>query len=178
MFERLIDLILDLSKWAAPVVWVQPWEGGVRITSLGRFQRISAVGPGLHFKVPFLQLIELADVAATTINLPPQSLTSHDGRPVTASGIVKYSIKDVRPLFTAVVDREDVLRDVALGAIAEAIELRTWDAIMAQRAEIRREIRGAIAKAVNDYGYKIERFTFSDLGAVRTIRLMQEVPQK
>lgn len=178
MLERLIDVLLDLSKWAAPVVWVQPWEAAVRITSLGSRQRVTAIGPGLHAKMPFLQLIETADVAATTINLPPQSLTSRDGKSVTAAGIVKYMIKDVRPLFTAVVDREDVLRDVALGAIAEAVEHRTWEELIADRPLVRREVRASITKEVAHYGYKVERFTFSDLSQGRTIRLMQELPQK
>jgi len=178
MFERLIDLLLDLSKWLSPVAWIQPWEAGVRITSFGRWQRVRALGPGLHLKLPVFQLIEATAAATTTANLPPQSLTSRDGRAVTAAGVIKYSIKDPTPLFSRLVGREDAIRDVALGAIARAVRARTWDEVVSQADAMEREIRAAIATEAKPWGYKVERFTFSDLGVVRTIRLMQELPQE
>jgi regulator of protease activity HflC (stomatin/prohibitin superfamily) len=178
VFDRLLDVALELSKWAAPVAHIQPWEGGVRITSFLSRQRVRAIGPGLHFKIPFIQIIETTEVVTTTQNLPPQSLTTKDGKSVTVSGIIKFSIKDVVPLFTSVVDREDVLRDVALGAIHRAVRSREWGEIIKDQGTLEKEVRSSIADDVNKLGFKIERFTFSDLASVRTIRLMQELPQK
>jgi len=175
-FDKLIDLLLQFGKFLFPVRWVQPWEGGVRITSFLHWQWVSAVGPGLHFKIPLIQLIEVTDVATTTDNLPPQTLTTKDGRSVTAAGIVKYNVKDVRPLFTAVVNRMDVLRDVSLGAIARVVRERTWDEAQNSVGAMEKEVRDAIASEVNKFGFKVERFTFSDFGVVRTIRLLQELP--
>jgi len=172
--EKLIDFLLDAWKWASPFAWVQPWEGGVRITSALGWQRIAVVGPGLHVKCPFLQVIETAEVASTTLNLPPQSLITQDDVPVVAGGVVKFSIRDILPLFTRVVDREDVLRDVALGAVFQAVRQRTWAVIVSDRGDMEREIRGAIADQVNVFGFKVERFTFSDLSRCRSIRLLQE----
>jgi regulator of protease activity HflC (stomatin/prohibitin superfamily) len=178
LLEKLFDLLFGAYKWASPFAWVQPWEGGVLITSFLRWQRVTPIGPGLHVKMPFLQVCEVLDVAMTTHNLPPQSLTTLDGRSIAVGGVVKFSIKDVLPLFTSVVSRDDVLRDVSMGAIHRAVSVRPWASIIQDVAVIEKEIRQHIADDVNRLGFKIERFTFTDLAIVRAIRLMQELPQK
>jgi len=178
MFEKLIDVLLDLSKWLTPVVWINAWEDGVRFTSFGFGMRTHKLGPGLHFKLPIFQTIEHTETAMTTCNLPPQSLTTRDGKSVGASGVITYSIKDVVPLFTKIVHREDALRDVGLGALAKAVRKRTWPEIIDGMDGIETEVRKAIVDKVRGRGYAIEDFTCSDLATGRTIRLMQELPDK
>jgi regulator of protease activity HflC (stomatin/prohibitin superfamily) len=108
------------------------------------------------------------------MRLPPQTLTTSDDVQVVVAAIVKYQIRDPEPFITGIYDQNDVLADVTMGAIRNSVVSMTYEDLV--KAPPEQAILKEVRKNVNQYGFKIEAVTFTDIGRVRSIRLIQPSP--
>ena len=152
-----------------PAHWINPWEGGVRIT---RGKHVIELGPGIHFKVPLLQRIEKTETAYQTLNLPPQSLTTKDDCAVHLGGVVPYRVKSVVAFFTKIADQDTYLRDKAMSALEDAVSSRRWEDLVRDSAGFKDEITKNIKSAVYGKGYEVDKFHLTDKVRGRAIRLL------
>lgn len=169
MFDRVFDALVQGWDRVSCAEIVHAYEGA-GVLRFGRYHR--TLTPGWHWKWPFVEHVVSVNTCVTTMRLPPQTLTTRDGQSVVVSAIIKYQITDVQPYITDIWDQADVLADVTMGAIRGAIVGEDWATIMAQPPE--QKVRELVRKEVNRYGFKIHGVTFTDLGKVRSIRLVQE----
>lgn len=168
MFDRLIDLFIQLKETLLPWTIIHAYEGGV-VLRFGKYNR--TVAPGFHWKWPLIEHDLTAKTCVTTMELRPQTLTTKDNHGVVVSAIVKYQIKDVKPFLLDIWDSTDVLKDVTMGAIKGAVNEHTWEQLV--ELPVEQAVLEAVRKEVNRYGFKIEKVTFVDMGKVRSLRLMQ-----
>lgn len=169
MFEKLIELLAAGWDFVKPFTVVDAYEHHV-VLRFGKFSR--TLPPGLHPKWPFAERAVEVLTAVSTLRLPPQTLTTKDGKGVVVGAIVKYQIRDPEPYVTSIWDQADVLADVTMGAIAETVE-STDSTDLLPSAKITRSMLEQVRKEVNRFGFKIEKITLTDAGFVKTIRLMQ-----
>lgn len=168
MFEKLIEIALQFWHNIVPfVVIIQYQMAGV--FRFGRYHR--TLGPGFHWKYPFVEEVNQQDSTPTTMRLPPQTLTSKDGKCVIAAVIINYQIKDIEKYLCEITDQKDVLVDTVMGAVHLAIRNVDWAATLANPPE--KEIVDAVRDRVNKYGFKVHAVTFTDLGEVWSLRLIQ-----
>lgn len=167
MFERLIDLLIQLWDRAAPAFIVSAYQTA-GVMRFGRYHRTCP--PGFHWKIPFVEEAMEVLTTQTTIRLPAQTVTTSDGKPIVASAMVKYSVVDVKPYVTEITDQHDVLADVSCGAIRTAVREMSTDQLFAEPPE--RRVLELVRRQVKEYGFKVHTVTFIDLAAVKTIRLI------
>jgi len=167
MFERLIDLLIQVWDRAAPAFIVHAYQTA-GVLRFGRYHRTCP--PGFHMKWPFVEEAIEVLTTVTTIRLPAQTITTADGKSIVASAMVKYSIRDVQPYITEITDQHDVLADVTCGSIRMAVREMTADQLVAEPPE--RRVVELVRKQVNEYGFKVHSVTFIDLAAVKTLRLI------
>lgn len=167
MIERLLAW-LD-SSWEAlkPAVVIPAYDSGV-VLRLGTFHRI--VGPGLHWKIPIAEDVLTTTTAITTLEMRPQTLTTADNVGIVAAGIIKYEIRDPRPYLLDIWDAVDVLRDVAMGALRTCVIARNWAELASPALEA--AVLDIVRKQCNQYGFKLHTFTLTDMGRVRSLRLL------
>lgn len=127
--------------------------------------------PGLRWKWPLVEDVNWVITAITTLPLPPQTLTTRDDVGVVAAAIVKYEVSRPELFANIIWDQRDVLADVTMGAIRAAVAGVDYAALIADPPE--RAILKAVREEVNRYGFKIHAVTFTDLGRVRSLRLIQ-----
>lgn len=168
MLEKILDIIILGWDYVKPYVVLDEFEGG-GVLRLGRYNR--TLGPGFHWKWPCFERVWEVTTCETTLRLEPQTLTSKDGRAVVVGGIVKYEIKNVKPFICDIWDQKDVLADVAMGAIQEVVTDTEYETLVATPP--RKKVLDAIRSEVNQYGFKVNRFTFTDLAATMSLRLIQ-----
>lgn len=169
MFERLIDLIIQFGTRLTPCQIVQVYEGGV-VLRFGCYHR--TVQPGLAWKWPVIESIFTANTVLTTVRLPPQTLTTKDDIGVVVAAIIKYQVVDVKPYVTEIWDQHDVLMDVTMGAIRQAVVEMNYHDLINGAPEKR--VQDAVRAEVNQYGFRIRKITFTDMGKVRSFRLIQQ----
>jgi len=167
MFERLLDLLIGLKDTLSPVFIVDQTEMGI-VKRLGLFKRV--VEPGLRWKWPILEAEETETVVITTLNLSSQTLTTFDDKSIVISAIVTYSINDIKKYLLNMYDCEEVLADITMGVIQTKVsEINYVDLF-----EVEKTVLPMVRNKLKDYGIKVKMVTFIDLGAVRSIRLIQD----
>ena len=167
IFEKIFDLIIDLMDTLSPVFVVDQTERGI-VKRFGLFRR--EVGPGLRWKLPFLNTYETETVVTTTLGLSSQTLTTFDDKSIVISAIVNYSIVDIKKYLLNMYDGEEVLADTTMGVIQTKIsEINYVDLF-----EVEKSVLPLVRNKLKDYGIKVKMVTFIDLGAVRSIRLIQD----
>jgi regulator of protease activity HflC (stomatin/prohibitin superfamily) len=171
MFERIFDFLASFWNVLRPWVVVDEYEGGV-ILRFGRFH--SELMPGLHWKLPLADVPVTTSTVITTMALRPQTLTTRDDLTIVISAIVKYHIDDVRAYLLDIWDSADVLNDVTLGAIKEIVALVDYRDL--QRKEIEDDVLNTVQNEAKKFGVHVHKVTFSDLGRVRSIRLITNEP--
>ncbi len=171
MFERIFDFIAGFWNVLRPWVVVNDFEGGV-VLRFGRYLR--ELNPGLHWKVPLADTAITTSTVITTMALRPQTLTTYDDLTVVISAIVKYHIADVRAYLLDIWDSADVLNDVTLGAIKKIVASHDYSDL--QDHEIEQDVLAIIQQEAEKFGVHVHNVTFSDLGRVRSIRLITNEP--
>lgn len=166
-FTRLAEWIAQFWDHMRPWAIVDQFEGGV-IFRLGKYAR--TIEPGWNWKWPLAEIDKTVHTVVTTMSLPPQTVTTNDGKAVVVSCIVKYQIRDVKPYFCQIWDAGDVLRDVTMGSVKQVVMSRNYDALM--HDDIEKLILDTVRREVNEYGFKIHRVTCVDLAQVRSVRLI------
>lgn len=168
MFDWIRDILQAVGGHLRFWVVIDAYQNG-GVLRFGKYSRTLAAG--IHWKIPFVEVVNEQNVSLTTMRLPPQTLTTKDNVGVVAAAMVRYSIKDVEPYICGVTDQADVLIDVSMGAILKAITEATYEQLLAQLPEAK--VTTAVRAKVNRYGFKIEEITFTDFAKVRSIRLIQ-----
>jgi regulator of protease activity HflC (stomatin/prohibitin superfamily) len=171
LFERLLDLLLQFGKHLAPFVVVISYQNA-GVFRLGKFHR--KLEGGLHWKWPFLEEIVPENVFITTVRLQPQTVTTKDNQSVVCAGVVRYRVLDIQAYQTRIGDQHDVLIDTAMGAVLRAARVQSFEELCDSPPESR--IAADIRRQVKDFGMGVEQFTFTDLGRIRSIRLITHTP--
>jgi regulator of protease activity HflC (stomatin/prohibitin superfamily) len=167
VFDKAIEFINRFWDWAKPFEILMAYEGGV-MTRFGKFQK--TLTPGLYLKVPFVDYALTTHTTITTLQLRPQTLTTKDGQQVVIGAIVKYQIKDPKPFLLDIWDSTDVLNDVTLGAIKRVVNALSFEDLV--HTDVEALVLEAVRKECNQYGFRIHKVTFTDMGKIRTLRLM------
>lgn len=169
--DSLLNWLHAIWGWVWPFRIVNAWEGGV-ILRLGRFQR--EIGPGLRWVWPLGFECEMTtNVVVQTQRLPAQSMTTKDGKPVVAQGIVKFRVKDVQRYLLEVYDTGDAMVDVSCGAILRAVSGREWLACT-DTEELEKDLERAVQKEVTRFGIDVMKVTLATLAPMRSLRLVQD----
>lgn len=173
MFDRIYDLVVQLWERMTPLRIISAGQHA-GVLRFGCYNR--TLSPGIHWRWPFIEEINTQNTCVTTLRLEPQTITTKDGVSVVVAAIVKYQIKDVKPYITKVWDQRDVLADVIMGAIRKAVNGLTYDQLIASPPE--QSVLDLGCDEVNKFGFKLWAVTFTDLGRIRSLRLIQHTAQR
>jgi regulator of protease activity HflC (stomatin/prohibitin superfamily) len=167
--DKLFELIEKAWDRAKPFEEVKQYEAGVMLR-LGKYAR--TLGPGLHFKWPFVEMMMSANTATTTLRSGNQSLTTADGINVVVASVLKYHISDAKVYLIEVWDAIDAMTDILAGSTAEVIQSRKYEECTFE--DVRKEIEKTTRREARRWGIEVERVTITDFGKLRSIRLLQD----
>jgi hypothetical protein len=87
---------------------------------------------------------------------------------------VKYHIADVRAYLLDIWDSADVLNDVTLGAIKKIVASVDYSEL--QSSGIEQDVISIVQEEAQKFGVHVHNVTFSDLGKVKSLRLITSEP--
>lgn len=167
MIQTILELI---QRCFALFIWwtvIQPWEQGIRVR-LGKDRK--KLNPGIHFMIPYLDVIFKQTVRRRYTNFGPISVTTSDGVTLTLSGAVGYLIKDLDMLYDRLQHPEDGVHSLTAGAIAEFVSAHTF--AECGPAMIREGARPLLR--LRKFGLSVVQLTLTTYAKVRTIRLITD----
>jgi membrane protease subunit HflC len=167
MFDKLIGLIQQFFHELTPLFIIDEWDQAVVLRN-GKFRKV--VSAGLYFKIPFFDSIWRYTVITQSIDIPPQSVTTADGKNVVVKGIIRFSVVDIKAFLLNITQPADVLTDTTGGMIREIIEDTEWSGLI----DIDKKLTSEVGKFVKRWGIKVERVTLTDLQIANSIRIIQD----
>ena len=169
MFDKLIEFLLNIIEDIMPVFFVKQYNNGI-LLRMGKFVRI--VKPGVVFKIPFLDKIEVVTIVTTTLSVPTQSVITKDKKQLVVKSVVKYKISDVELFMLNVYDSTDAISDITQAIVKEQISLRTFEECTDNDFDntVTKKLRVEMKK----WGIEVDRVTLTDIGQIKSLRLFNE----
>lgn len=166
------QIMESLGKFVPRLLIVRATQGGVK-WRWGKTPK--ALKPGIHWYWPLVSEVEVIVTARQSLNLPPQTLTTNDGRKLVVSAVVVYSVYDiVRAIGQVNWDVVTTASDIAQAAIVEVISSTDYQSLANGVTEdVEKRLTMTAAKRLRRYGVKVHRCAVTDLAECRVIRLIQ-----
>jgi regulator of protease activity HflC (stomatin/prohibitin superfamily) len=171
MFDKLLDFLVNLGQDILPFSIVNQWERAVYLR-FGKFEKV--VEPGIIFKIPFFDKIWTTEVITQTVHLQPQTLTTADNKDCVLKAIIRYHVVDVEKFLLNVMHASDVLVDTTQGIIRDIVERTEWYDLV----DVNETITQEVSIMVENWGIQIEKVTLTDLGLVKTYRIMSNTSKE
>lgn len=159
-----LDYLSKLFQWW---IIIQPWERGIR-TRFGN--RLLVLCPGTHFRIPFFDTVYIQTIRMRVVSMPPQTITTKDGKTITVVCAAGYSISDVYKLYNTLYQPEATICNLVQGEISEYVALH--DLIDCKPREIEEHVFSNLN--INDQGIKYEYVKMVGYAVVKTYRLIQD----
>ena len=166
MFDKLFELLKTIWNEIVPYFIVSEMESAC-VLRFGKFHNIYK--KGIHFKMPFADIIYQYYVVTQTSHLSPQTLTTADEESIVLKAIVRFNIKDVKAYTLGVWDAHDAIGDTVQGIINNIVRTHTWGSIV---KGIEEKVTAKAHEALSQWGIDVERVTLSDLGLIQTVRII------
>ncbi len=170
ILARLLDFVTTLAEFFQFGTKVYVYEKAV-VYRMGRPHR-DLETPGFHWTIPFwIETVQTANAVMATADLPSQSFTTKDGKPITVSTVVAWRIRHIRRFLCEVEDAESVLHDASRGAIRNTLAALTWQQIAEGGVALDETITAEVRRRAFRWGVEVESVCLSDLCSARPYRV-------
>lgn len=166
----LVQLFEYLTCWIPRLYFVNPDEGGVRIT-LGN--RVKDTPSGWYIYWPLIHTFIKVNVAIQGAGFAIQSLTTNDDIDIAIRGAVLYKISNARKAIFETDDFDRCLSAIAGGVIEEYVSDHTYEELK-DRQMLRDEVKKGLREQAVGWGIKLLRVYIPDVGRVRNIRVLSD----
>lgn len=173
--QALIDFLIRNIMAFWPITRVNAWQMGLRVR-LGRAR--DELGPGIHWRWPFLDQVMLWASTEITRDLPLSAVTTVDGHSVVISANVSFRMRSIRTMYLTVWDVESSLGFLTIGKLASACAQRTWPTLRDDRAALEASLLQDVAGEVSGWGIDVTRMHLTDLVLAKQYRFFGEMPTR
>ena len=146
---------------------VQPWEQGIRVR-LGKHTILQ--GPGIHFKLPFIDIIYIQNTRVRMMNTHNQTISTTDGKSLSLAGSVRYKIKDILLLHKTLHQAEETICQEIQSLVAQYVMTHCLEACSPVN------IQGYVNTHINllPYGIVDTEFFMTNCTYVKTFRIISD----
>ena len=118
------------------------------------------IGPGLHFKVPFINTIQKYDVRIQTMDSDPEGFLTKDNQELVIDSFVKWRIRNIKQYFVSVQGRAQVAetrlaQQVNSSLRSEVGKRSIADVVAGDRAMIMNVVQKGIAEESEKFGVEV-----------------------
>jgi len=174
----LIELINKLTCFVPRPWFVDPDEGGVRVTA--KWPRngvwIKDLSAGLYWYIPLFQHCENVKVKVQVKDLRCQSVWTKDCKELAISGTIRYRIDNARKAILEVFNYDENIQNTALRIIFKFITQRSLEDLSINLIDLEKEVLAGLRDASRGWGLKIEDVGLTDIGKTMNIRLLTNEP--
>lgn len=168
-FDWLSDVFNYILSLIPHVTIIKKTHGGVAFV---RGKHVKELKPGLVIWWPFWTELMEIPVVRQSLDMPPQTLTTKDGKPVTIAGVTIYRVADPVTALTIQWDLEETVRDLSGAAIRSFVCDHTFEELRTNRAHMDRRLTKAVAEALEEYGIEVINAWLTDLAETRVLTIV------
>ncbi len=160
---QLFNKIGSMFNWIFVIV---PWQQAIRVR-MGK--TITVLGPGIHFQVPFIDRVYVQNMRERVAATTSQALTTRDGVTITLAAALRFSIEDIKPMYTQLHQASETICQIVEGEFSKYIV--GHDAKDCTPEQVLEYVKGRVDLA--RFGLKLTDLFLTDFVRVKTYRLIQ-----
>src|SRR5258706_10273500 len=120
-------------------------------------------GPGLVWKIPFVDQLVKVDLRTITLNIPPQEVITKDNVPVRVNAVAYFKIVDPK---SAIIEIENFMvatSQIAQTTLRSVLGQHMLDELLSEREKINEILQGIIDEATGPWGIKVSAVEVKDV---------------
>lgn len=144
-----------------------PW-----VTVVNEYQRVAVFrlgrivgyrGPGVVWRLPFIERFEMVDSRTITVDVEPQECITRDNVPVTVNAVVYYRVEHPDKAICNVKNYHSATIEIAQTSLRSTIGKRTLDELLSEVEEVAQDLKLVIDRATDEWGVKVSRTEIKDI---------------
>jgi len=152
--------IIVISFLAASIRLVKEYERAV-IFRLGRL--VGAKGPGLFFRIPWIDKFIVVDLRVITSDVPKQRVITRDNVTADVDAVIYYRVVDPSKAIVRVMDYTEATNLLGQTTLRDTLGQVELDELLAKRDELNKRIQGIIDQATEAWGIKVTAVLIRDV---------------
>lgn len=149
-----------MANWRAWMSVVPEYQR-VAVFRAGRI--VGYRGPGVVWRVPFIERFETVDSRIMTVDVKPQECITRDNVPVSVNAVIYYRVDKPDKAIVEVVDYHVATIEVAQSSLRSVIGQRTLDGILGDIKETAMVLQELVDEATDAWGVKVIRVEIKDI---------------
>ena len=133
----------------------------VAVFRLGRI--VGYRGPGMVWRMPFVESFQMVDSRIVTIDVQPQECMTKDNVPVRVNAVVYFRVQEPDRAIVEVVDYRTATVEVAQSTLRSVLGRRSLDELLSEIESAAAELQTIIDKATDAWGVKVTRVELKDV---------------
>src|SRR5579864_161779 len=139
---------------------MREYERGVMFR-LGRL--LETRGPGVVWKIPFVDQLVKVDLRTITLNIPPQEVITKDNVPVRVNAVAYFKIVDPKSAIVQVENYMVATSQIAQTTLRSVLGQHMLDELLSEREKINEILQGIIDEATGPWGIKVSIVEVKDV---------------
>jgi regulator of protease activity HflC (stomatin/prohibitin superfamily) len=139
---------------------MREYERGVMFR-LGRL--LETRGPGVVWKIPFVDQIVKVDLRTITLNIPPQEVITKDNVPVRVNAVAYFRIVDPKSAVVQVENFMVATSQKAQTTLRSVLGQHVLDELLSEREKINAILQEIIDEATGPWGIKVSAVEVKDV---------------
>src|SRR5246500_3183514 len=139
---------------------MREYERGV-FFRLGRL--LDTRGPGVVWKIPFVDQIVKVDLRTITLNIPPQEVITKDNVPVRVNAVAYFRIVEPKDAIVQVENFMLAASQIAQTTLRSVLGQHVLDELLSEREKINAILQAIIDEATGPWGIKVSVVEVKDV---------------
>lgn len=150
-----------MAKHVFPFALVVPEYQRVAVFRLGRI--VGYRGPGVVWRMPFLEEFQVVDSRIVTVDVKPQECITRDNVPMELNAVVYYRVEHPDKAIVEVADYRLATIEVAQATLRSVVGQRTLDEVLTDIQGTAAALESLVDTATDEWGVKVSRVEIKDI---------------
>ena len=160
MIIVLVGIVVIIAIAASSIRVVREYQRMVAFR-LGRLR--GALGPGLVFRLPFLDTLIPVDLRVVTLTIPPQEVITRDNVTARVNAVVMFRVEDPVKSVMAVENHAVATSQFAQTTLRSVVGRADLDTLLAHRADLNEDLYESIARQAVPWGVAVSVVEIKDV---------------
>src|SRR5438309_7475100 len=120
-------------------------------------------GPGIVWKIPFVDQIVKVDLRTITLNIPPQEVITKDNVPVRVNAVAYFRIVEPKDAIVQVENFMVATSQIAQTTLRSVLGQHVLDELLSEREKINAILQSIIDEATSPWGIKVSIVEVKDV---------------
>lgn len=168
MLEWLGDAVQAVLRFVPRISIVRSTHRGVAFV---RGRDVHVIQPGLYVWWPLITECLMVPVVRQSLDLPVQTLTTKDGLSIIVSGVVIYTIRDIKVALTEQWDVDETIRVMSQAAVRDVVCSVTFEYLNQNRYQFEGRLKTALSKELSAYGVEVVDSKLTDFARTSVLAI-------